>query len=95
MDKEVESTPAQPVHVEPLPRPIVVRPTRAPGASQAQARTGAPNRTCRTCAEHSTEVCKGCLKRMCKDHLDMGANRCDECAWRKTLGHQGDREKRG
>eukprot|EP00959_Pyramimonas_sp_CCMP1952_P447208 9363408-Pyramimonas_sp.AAC.1 len=43
MEKEVDSTPAQPAHVEPPPCPIAARPVRGPGAPRAHARSGAPN----------------------------------------------------
>eukprot|EP00959_Pyramimonas_sp_CCMP1952_P052740 1102515-Pyramimonas_sp.AAC.1 len=55
IEKEIESTLAQPSHVGPPPRPIAARPIGAPGASRVQMRLGSPNQACRICTQLSTD----------------------------------------
>eukprot|EP00959_Pyramimonas_sp_CCMP1952_P285947 5979250-Pyramimonas_sp.AAC.1 len=71
MEKEADSTPAQAVHAEPPPCPIVVRPARGPGASRVGARSGILKQACHVCTQPSTDACQGCLKHACSDHLDL------------------------
>eukprot|EP00959_Pyramimonas_sp_CCMP1952_P352255 7380535-Pyramimonas_sp.AAC.1 len=58
MEKEADSTPAQAMHAEQPPCPIVVRPARGPGASRAGERSGVLQQACHVCTQPSTDACQ-------------------------------------